>query len=177
MSNDPLAEMLRRNATLAETYQPPPPLPAMAAASRASGTGVVVLSCSDPRLNPYQILGLDHTLKATMVRNAGGRAFDAIRTLATLQTIGAPGTIVVMHHTDCGLTHYHDRDIKDALFQFAPSDAHDLIETTKFGEITDLEKSIKEDVAILKASPLIKNSTRIIGLLYDITTGLLSEAK
>lgn len=34
-----------------------------------------------------------------MVRNAGGRAFDAIRTLAALQTIGAPGTIVVMHHT------------------------------------------------------------------------------
>jgi hypothetical protein len=34
-----------------------------------------------------------------MVRNAGGRAFDAIRTLSVLQTIGAPGTIVVMHHT------------------------------------------------------------------------------
>ncbi len=34
-----------------------------------------------------------------MVRNAGGRAFDAIRTLAVLQTIGNPGTIVVMHHT------------------------------------------------------------------------------
>lgn len=34
-----------------------------------------------------------------MVRNAGGRAFDAIRTLAVLQTIGSPGTIVVMHHT------------------------------------------------------------------------------
>ncbi|KAK4935064.1 hypothetical protein LTR10_023796 [Elasticomyces elasticus] len=149
----------------------------MSAAMRASGKGVVVLSCSDPRLNPYQILGLDHTLKATMVRNAGGRVFDAIRTLATLQTIGAPGTIVVMHHTDCGLTHYHDRDIKDALLQFAPADAHDLIEATRFGEIIDVEDSIREDVAILKASPLIKNSTRIVGLSYDINTGILSEVK
>jgi hypothetical protein len=34
-----------------------------------------------------------------MVRNAGGRAFDAIRTLSVLQTIGNPGTIVVLHHT------------------------------------------------------------------------------
>lgn len=34
-----------------------------------------------------------------MVRNAGGRVLDAIRTLAILQTIGNPGTIVVMHHT------------------------------------------------------------------------------
>lgn len=41
----------------------------------------------------------DFPIEATMVRNAGGRAFDAIRTLAALQTIGAPGTIVVMHHT------------------------------------------------------------------------------
>ena len=88
---------------------------------RATKQGVVVLSCSDPRLNPYQILGLDATLskylqrpqdnfisrcqtntsykEATMVRNAGGRVLDAIRTLAVLQTIGSPGTIVVMHHT------------------------------------------------------------------------------
>ena len=34
-----------------------------------------------------------------MVRNGGGRAFDAIRTLSVLQTIGEPSTIVVMHHT------------------------------------------------------------------------------
>jgi carbonic anhydrase len=89
----------------------------MAEMMRSSRAGVVVLSCSDPRLNPYQILGIDASLRksfhssrateqyanglkgATMVRNAGGRVFDAIRTLAVLQTIGAPGTIVVMHHT------------------------------------------------------------------------------
>jgi carbonic anhydrase len=105
---------------------------------------------------------------ATMVRNAGGRAFDAIRTLSVLQTIGNPGTIVVMHHTgkisfddcpsltplifpwplpnrpicsdmelpDCGLTHYHDADIKKALFEIDPG-SRELIEASKFGEITN----------------------------------------
>jgi carbonic anhydrase len=34
----------------------------MATAMRGTGAGVVVLSCSDPRLNPYQILGIDPTL-------------------------------------------------------------------------------------------------------------------
>ncbi len=72
--------------------------------------------------------------EATMVRNAGGRAFDAIRTLAVLQTIGQPGTIVVMHHTDCGMTHFHDDAIKDALLQVAPEEK-DTIENLKFGEI------------------------------------------
>ena len=34
----------------------------MANQMRGSGAGVVVVSCSDPRLNPYQILGLDQSL-------------------------------------------------------------------------------------------------------------------
>lgn len=34
-----------------------------------------------------------------MVRNAGGRAVDAIRTISVLQTIGHSKTVIVMHHT------------------------------------------------------------------------------
>ena len=45
-----------------------------------------------------------------MVRNAGGRVFDAIRTLSVLQTIGAPGTIVVMHHT--GMSDFGHLELK-----------------------------------------------------------------
>lgn len=72
----------------------------MAQAVRQSGSGIVILSCSDPRLNPYEIFGVDSTIKGvTMVRNAGGRAFDAIRTISVLQTIGNPKTIIVLHHT------------------------------------------------------------------------------
>ena len=165
----------------------------MVAGMRSTGAGVVVLSCSDPRLNPYQILGIDQTLKATMVRNAGGRAFDAIRTLSVLQTIGSPGTIVVMHHTgghieplepvervwltiiDCGMTHFNDSDIKKALLEIAPSDEVNIKAASFGGIIRGVEESVREDVALLKASPWIKDSTNIVGLKYDIDTGLLSE--
>lgn len=34
----------------------------MVGAMRASGAGVVVLSCADPRIFPEKILGLDDTL-------------------------------------------------------------------------------------------------------------------
>ncbi|KAH7408779.1 carbonic anhydrase [Phaeosphaeria sp. MPI-PUGE-AT-0046c] len=138
---------------------------------RASRAGVVVLSCSDPRLNPYEILGIDASLKATMVRNAGGRVFDAIRTLAVLQTIGAPGTILVMHHTDCGLTHFHDEDVRKALIELDP-EGEKRIKESQFGEITG---SLREDVAFLKASPFIRKDTQIFGLKYDIKTGVLSQ--
>ena len=87
-----------------------------------------------------------------MVRNAGGRVFDAIRTLSVLQTIGAPGTIAVMHHTgmdvhesaliklyskvtiDCGMTHFHNADVRKALLEIAPEEK-EALEVMKFGEI------------------------------------------
>ncbi|TVY24492.1 Uncharacterized protein LHYA1_G007078 [Lachnellula hyalina] len=174
MITGPVVEMLA-HSKFAATYKSPPGLLQMATALRASGKGVVVISCSDPRLNPYEILGIEATLKATMVRTAGGRAFDAIRTLAVLQTIGNPTTIVVMHHTDCGMTHFHDDAVKKALIEQSPSEKV-AIEGMKFGEIKDsIEDSIREDVAILEASPLIKKSTQIIGLAYDIMMGVLTE--
>ncbi len=71
-----------------------------------------------------------------MVRNAGGRAFDAIRSVSVLQTIGNPGTIVVMHHTDCGMTHFHDDKIKAALTELAPEEKA-TIESMRFGEILE----------------------------------------
>ncbi|KAK0860464.1 hypothetical protein LTR02_009857 [Friedmanniomyces endolithicus] len=168
-----VVEMLARNAKFAQAYKAPPGLMQMASTMKASGAGVVVVSCSDPRLNPYQILGIDQTLKATMVRNAGGRVFDALRTLAVLQTIGSPGTIVVMHHTDCGVTHFHDSKIRGALSELAPTDKT-AIEATNFGEIKgSIEESVIEDLEILRASPWIKKSTQLIGLKYDIDTGKL----
>lgn len=44
-----------------------------------------------------------------MIRNAGGRAFDAIRTMSVLQTIGHTKTVVIMHHNG-GLTDKNGRN-------------------------------------------------------------------
>ena len=57
--------MMARNSKWAQDYQSPPPLQKMAAAAKASGQGVVVISCSDPRLNPYEILGVDSTMRVS----------------------------------------------------------------------------------------------------------------
>lgn len=71
----------------------------MVPVARKSGTGAIILTCSDPRLNPYAIFGIDPSIRGvTMIRNAGGRAFDAIRTMSVLQTIGHTKTVIIMHH-------------------------------------------------------------------------------
>lgn len=106
-----LLEMLSRNATrFAPTWPSPPPIAALAAAGQAAAdVSVMVLACSDPRVNVQNILGLDNGtpieagkppgLRATVVRNAGGRADEGtVRHLQTLQAVGGARTIVVMHH-------------------------------------------------------------------------------
>ena len=40
-----------------------------------------------------------------------------------------------------------------------------------------IEESVREDIAIIKASPLIKKDTQIIGLAYDVNTGILTEVE
>ncbi|UKZ92819.1 uncharacterized protein TrAFT101_007752 [Trichoderma asperellum] len=110
-----------------------------------------------------------------MVRNAGGRAVDAIRTISVLQTIGHSKTVIVMHHTDCGMTHFHDANIREALLDFAPQEK-ETINATKYGEITgSIEESVKEDVNLISSSPFIRPGTTIVGLKLDIFTGVVTK--
>lgn len=51
--------------------------------------------------------------EATIVRTAGGRAQPALSTLLVLSAVGnlgKKGTIIVVHHTDCGLASVKNDD-------------------------------------------------------------------
>ena len=39
------------------------------------------------------------------------------------------------------------------------------------------DESVREDVALLKASPLIPDDVIISGAVYDVDTGLITEVK
>ncbi|KAM0457250.1 hypothetical protein ACHAO4_003047 [Trichoderma viride] len=122
-----------------------------------------------------ELLSRNDIRGVTMIRNAGGRAFDAIRTMSVLQTIGQTKTVIVMHHTDCGMTHFHNADIREALLEFAPQEK-ETINATKYGEIAgSIEDSVKEDVDLVSSSPFIRPGTTIVGLKLDIFTGVVTK--
>ncbi|KAH8911943.1 hypothetical protein BR93DRAFT_954615 [Coniochaeta sp. PMI_546] len=135
MINGPpaLVEMLTRNKKHGEAYKAPPHLMDIAPMIRDSGNGVVILTCSDPRVNPYAIFGLDSNLPAAIIRNTGGRAADALRTIANLQHVALPAAVVVMHHTDCGGSHVDPIDLKKALIELSPRDK-EVIENAQWGK-------------------------------------------
>jgi carbonic anhydrase len=50
-------------------------------------------------------------------------------------------------------------------------DLHANADHIDFLPFKDLEQSVRDDVAILKASPLIPNTIEISGFIYDVHNG------
>ena len=135
----------------------------------------IVLTCADPRVDPAVVLGLDLG-DAVVIRNVAGRVTPAtMRTLALLGAIsrkeaGAPTgdwALVVIHHTDCGITRILDQqDALAAEFEVTP----DQLDTDEF---SDPRRTLLADVASLQANPFLPKNLAIAGLLYDVQTGLV----
>lgn len=99
-------DLLERNATFA-THSWVPGL------TINPGGNVMIIGCVDPRVDPTHLLGLQQG-EAAVIRNVGGRVTPAtLKTLTMLGFVGQanrdsrrPGDwdLVVLHHTDCGMT-------------------------------------------------------------------------
>jgi len=131
---------------------------------------VAVLACMDARLDPARVLGLAEG-DAHVIRNAGGRAQDAIRSLVISQRLLGTTAIAIVHHTDCGMLTFTNPVIQAKIRADLSADAGE-IDFLPFG---DVDASVREDLAILRKSPLIARGTEIRGFVYDVKTGRLSE--
>jgi carbonic anhydrase len=136
---------------------------------------IVVIGCVDPRVDPAIIMGLQLG-EAVVIRNVGGRVTPGtMRTLALLGAIAQAGgnrpgegwNIVVIHHTDCGITRLVDHP--DALAAEFGIAADEIDPET----ITDPHRALAADLAVLHANPGLPRGVTVSGLLYDTDTGLL----
>src|SRR5947207_1203657 len=124
---------------------------------------VAVLTCMDARLDPARLLGLEEG-DAHVIRNAGGRASeDAIRSLVISQQLLGTNTVVVIHHTDCGMLTFSNADLHTKLKQELNANAKHI----DFLPFKDLEQSVRDDVATIKNSPLIPKNAEVSGFIYD----------
>lgn len=131
---------------------------------------VAVLACMDARLDPAQVLGLAEG-DAHVIRNAGGRAQDAIRSLVISQRLLGTTSIAIVHHTDCGMLTFTNPVIQAKIKDDLDADARGI----DFLPFSDVERSVRDDLAILRKSPLIAPGTDIRGFVYDVRTGGLKE--
>ena len=131
---------------------------------------VTILTCMDARMYPEQILGLTIG-DSHILRNAGGRASeDAIRSLVISQRLLGTTEVVVIHHTDCSLMKFTNEEFRKKI-----NDELGIETNLDFLPFSDLERSVREDVDILRQSPLIPKNFPVSGAIYDVRTGSLTE--
>ncbi len=148
-----------------------------------------ILTCMDARLDPAQYAGLSEG-DAHVIRNAGGRASDdAIRSLVISYKLLGTGEWFVIHHTDCGMEFFTDDVMRGLLGQsletaeLGPDGFRDVGSGPGSPEanyidwltISNREQSVADDVARIRAHPLVPRRIPIYGYLYDVKTGKLME--
>ncbi len=156
-------ELLKNNETYARSFTkgnlPLPP-------SRK----VAVLACMDARLDVHKILGLEEG-EAHVIRNAGGVATDdALRSLVISQRLLGTEEIILIHHTDCGMLTFTDDDVKRKIQSETGIRPPFALEA-----FPNLEEDVRQSIARIKASPFIPRKERILGFVYDVKTGRVSE--
>jgi carbonic anhydrase len=151
--------------------------------------GFLILTCMDARLDPAKFAGLAEG-DAHVVRNAGARATDdAIRSMVISHKLLGTREWFVVHHTDCGMAAFDDAmmgDLLDRSLDTAERTGSGFRNTSEGGgspegwyvkwhTIRDGKTAVVQDVARIRAHPLVNPAIPIYGYIYDVTTGRMNE--
>ena len=105
---------------------------------------------------------------------AGGRAFDALRSVTVAQHLFGIENIVVVHHTNCGATSFTADGIIDAYRHEHGVDISNLYPRESIC-IADYTSSLEHDVRLIRASKGTPEHVNIYGCLYDTDTEKLTR--
>ena len=170
-----LDSMLERNRDLVVHQAPITLMPSLPQA--LPNVKAIIIGCADMRVDPAHIFGLKQG-EAVVIRNIGGRITPGLlEQLGLLGRIGQvagkiPGGggefhIIVLQHTDCGITRLAgDPAMLAHYFQIPEGEL-------KTKTVTDPRAAVAVDVAALRAIPALPGAWLISGLVYDVATGLL----
>ena len=137
----------------------------------------VIIGCADMRVDPAHVFGIEPG-EAVVMRNIGGRITPGLlEELGLLGRIGEvakeiPGGggefhIIVLQHTDCGITRLAgDPDKLAHYFQIKEAEL-------KTKAVLDPRAAVAVDVAALRAIPALPSAWLVSGLVYDVATGLI----
>jgi carbonic anhydrase len=138
----------------------------------------VIIGCADMRVDPAHVFGIGiKPGEAVVLRNIGGRITPGL--LEQLGLLGRSGEVageipggggefhlVVLQHTDCGITRLAGDPAKLAhYFQIQEGEL-------KTKAVARPRAAVAVDVAALRAIPALPGAWLISGIVYDVATGL-----
>jgi carbonic anhydrase len=131
---------------------------------------LAIVTCMDSRIDVFAALGLPQGA-AHVLRNAGGVVTDdVIRSLAISQRRLGTEEVMLIHHTDCGMSM-----ISDDAFRAELQDATGMAPSFAIESFRDVDADVRQSMARVRNSPFLLHRERVRGLVYDVTTRALRE--
>ena len=157
-------DLIAANRSFAETFE-------LGGFDGVAHAGVAIVTCMDSRIDPLRMLGLKHG-DAKIFRNPGGRITpQALEALVLGVHLLNVQRILVVPHTRCAMASSSEQELRDKVGESAGVDAS----WQSFGVVTDQLEQLREDVAKVRAHPLVGDRALVGGFLYDVDTGLLTQ--
>jgi carbonic anhydrase len=160
----PFDDLLGANRAYAQSHT-------LAGFDGVARAGVAMVTCMDSRIDPLGMIGLEPG-DAKILRNPGGRVTEAAM-IALVLGVNLLGVerILVVQHTRCAMASASEEELHSRLSEASGHDATWL----QLDVITDQVRSVREDVAKVRAHPLVSPSVVVGGFLYDVDSGLLDQ--
>jgi carbonic anhydrase len=133
----------------------------------------LVLTCADHRVDPAHVLGLDLG-EAVVLRNPGGRVTPAfmqnlavLAVIASIEGLERGFELIVMHHTDCGITRLDSPDYAAMMASYFGIN-EDAIPTK---HLADPREAVRADLDALRDNPFVPPTLIASGVVYDVGSG------
>lgn len=157
-------DILRANAEYAKTFT-------LDGLEGTAARGLGVITCIDTRIEPLQMLGLVPG-DAKILRNAGARITDdVLRSLVLAVNLLGVDRVCIVQHTDCGVYDTTNEELRSTIAKQQGVDAS----AWDFLPIDDHARILREDIARIRACPLLPGDLPVHGYVYDVHTGLLTD--
>ena len=134
--------------------------------------GVAIVTCMDARVDVYATFGVRRG-EIHVLRNAGGLATDdTLRSLAISQSLLGTREVMLIQHTDCGMSKLSNAAIAEAIERRSGTRP-----PTPLGAFDELDASVRRSVEILRACPFLPHRDAIRGFVLDVDSARLREVE
>jgi carbonic anhydrase len=131
---------------------------------------LAIVTCMDSRLDVFAALGLRHG-DAHVLRNAGGVITDdVIRSLAISQRRLGTRSVMLIHHTDCGM-----QSITDDGFRAELREATGVAPSFAIESFSDVDADVRQSMLRVRRSEFLPHRHAVRGFVYDVDTHRLRE--
>ena len=133
--------------------------------------GIAIVTCMDSRIDPLGMLGLKPG-DAKILRNPGGRVDDlTLDALVISVHMLNVSRIMIAPHTRCAVASNSEAALRERLDNATGLDTSWLTLPVTDGQ----DAALAADVQRVRAHPLIPDTVKVGGFLYDVDSGLLEQ--